>query len=91
MLPNELQALVWIIKKDAFEDMGGVGRTEVNAAWQAFNTGAKDLKATHAALWAAVVKDQTRKADAKKAFEEKTAAKAAKAAARAAKREKDEG
>ena len=63
LLPNELQALIWIIKKEAFDDMADVAKTGIDEAWRRFNVGEQTLEQTQDTLWDIVEVDQARKAD----------------------------
>jgi hypothetical protein len=73
MLPDELQAVLWVVKRDAFVDMAKQAQVDIRSMWQSFHNGDRSLAETHDAVWRIVEEDQQRKRDAAAARSQRTA------------------
>ena len=58
MLPDELQAVVWVVKRNAFINMFPDNIEAVDDEWRKFQSGKQELQATQDAVWDISQKDR---------------------------------
>jgi hypothetical protein len=51
ILPHQVQAVVWTVKRDLFEDISDSAVVRINRAWDVFHRGKRSLGATRELVW----------------------------------------